>query len=669
MFAPCARGFHARWPIFFLLSDTVASTRRCPACAAAIPAGVLTCPACGADAPTEIAADGTVPFGLPAEGLVAHRAALQDAIGESFEVRRLLGRGGFGEVWEAYDLRLGRAVAVKVLREELSASVSFRERFRRETRAVAKLRHPGIVPVYHVGEEGGLVYFIMPLVEGVTLKAALEQEGRLSAAEAVRILTEASDALREAHRRGIVHRDLKPENVMLEGAERRVLLMDFGIAQSDEGDQELTGAGLVLGSREYMSPEQAMGARQLDGRSDIYSLGVVGYRMLAGKLPFAAETAREFLAHHAITPPEPLDSVATVPRGLSEAVMRCLEKRPGDRWQTTDELLAALRPTVRYASSPAIPGLPVEAVTTAPSAPPKVPAAAKGRRAAVAVGAVVMASAALVWFVARWSDLRRWEATAAMVGSVYGQVTDSLRALTPAFRNGSLTATEYLAAVAALHEAAEARVAGTFGPVLDDLSPWPPSLRADVEGALHAASAAALPGGELTVQSAGVAGCVMRREPIALVLEDSTAGDNCWWSVSPPPPVALPVEYALSFRVPQDLPRDAGVGLAWCRAAAECRVVFVWSRGRVESAEYHPGVGLRRRQLGVQLPPLTGLQHLRVRAEDARVRVWLGDALVLDRPPREETRVLGEAGALRVVVQNAAIALAPGALQVVGGRP
>jgi len=653
------------------VSPPTTPLRRCPSCGTAIACGVLACPGCGADAPTEIAAAGTIAFALPGGGQEGRRDAVQAALGESFEVRRLLGRGGFGEVWETFDLRLGRAVAVKVLREDLAASATFRERFRRETRAVAKMRHPGIVPVYHVGEDEGLVYFIMPLVEGVTLKTALEQEGRLATAEAVRILTEASDALREAHRRGIVHRDLKPENVMLEGPERRVLLMDFGIAQSEEGDRELTGAGLVLGSPDYMSPEQAMGSRQLDGRSDIYSLGVVGYRMLAGRLPFTAQTAREALAHHVTTPPEPLEAVAEVPGGVASAVMRCLAKRPEERFQTTDELLAALRPTVRYASTPAMPAPAVHETTPLAVTPaiPVAPVPPRRARRRLLAAVVVAGALAGVWLASRWSERRRWDGAAASVEAVFRQVTDSLRVLAAAFDGGSITAPEYLAASNDVQQVAETRITQSFGGILDDPEVMPSVPRSRVEEAMRRAWAAALPGGALAVQGAGAAGCITREEAGALVLEDSSAGDNCWWTMAASPAMVPPIEYVLSFRVPTELRRDAGAGLAWCPAADACRVIFTWSQGRVESADFQPGVGLRRRLISERLPPISGPQHLRVRVDRDSVRAWLGDALVLRHASAGEAHTLAQAGSLRVVVQNAAIAVRPEPLVVVGMRP
>ena len=649
---------------------TTTPLRHCTACAAAIPSGALACPQCGADAPTEIALDAAPPSGARAtNALEANRAALQHALGAAFEVRRLVGRGGFGEVWEVYDTRLARAVAVKVLRPELAASAAFRERFRREARAVAQLRHPGIVPIYHVGEAQGLVYFIMPLVEGVTLKAALEQEGRLSAGEAIRILAEASGALREAHRRGIVHRDLKPENFMLEGSERHVVLMDFGIAQFEDPDRELTGVGLVLGSPEYMSPEQATGTRQLDGRSDIYSLGMVGYRMLAGKLPFASASAREALAHHVHTSPEPLANFAAVPQGLSDAVMRCLAKQPGERWQSADELLAALGPNA-----------PRELAVAAVASPPVgVPAATQARAsshtrrrrvAVLGVPLTLLVLGAGGWLALRWRDLRGWERTAVAVTVAYRQATDSLRVLAAAFRRGAVSGAEYLAAQEALQSTVDQRIAATFGPILDDLSRWPDALRRDVEDVLRETVAATLPGGALALQASGAAGCVMERGPNVVALQDSASGSNCWWSVASAPPVGEPVEYVLAFRVPSKPAADAGIGLAWCRTATECRVIFLWSRGRVEWAAYRPGGGLSHRQLGARLPPLVGLHHLRVRIEEARARVWLDDAVVLEHAGRNEARLLTEAGVLRVVAQNAAIELVgPGALRVVGSRP
>jgi len=638
--------------------------RLCLTCQAAIPVGSLACPECGADAPTEVGAEERLrPLWVRVGPLEARSVTVQRALGEGFKARRLLGAGGFGEVWEAFDVRLQRSVAVKVLRPELADSPSFRERFAHEARAVAKLRHPGIVPIYHVGEGEGLVYFIMPLLEGKTLRAALEEEGPLDPEEAIRLLAEAALALREAHQRGIVHRDLKPENVMLEGPERRLVLMDFGIAQSEDIGQGDTSAGLVLGSPEYMSPEQAKGTR-LDSRSDIYSLGVVGYRMLAGRLPFEGETAREVLAHHILTPPEPLASVAPVPQALADAVMRCLAKQPEDRWQTADELLVTLgvdpQPTqtsLRRSSGLTRAGLRV-------AWRPRV------RRLVFAGVAGLIVLALVAWAGARVSRLRRWERMAVAVTTRYHAVTDSLRALTDAFRAGSLTGAQAVQAQQAAQASADAAIDSAYGPILDDLSGWPEALRSGVEDALQNTIAATLVSDSLGPQASGTLGCVLEHGAASLTLRDRAAAENCWWSVTDASPILAPVEYAFDVRVIPGAAAADGFGLAWCAASAECRVLFFWLHNRAEWATYRPGAGLSDRITSAAHPPQAGGHRLRVRVERDRWRVWLDDAVVFDRSSSADAARLARASDLRLVVQNSALELrGPGSPQVVGVRP
>jgi predicted Ser/Thr protein kinase len=685
--SPAVLGRHTRFGF-----EITTSPRPCTVCMRPVPGGELFCPACGADAPTEVALrpDAAARAAASQGEWMELQGELQQALGPAFEVRRLLGRGGFGEVWEAYDLQLGRSVAVKVLRPELATSRAFRQRFHREARAVARMRHSGIVPIYHIGEAQGLMYFIMPLVEGVTLKMALDQAGRLSAEEATRILAEASEALREAHRRGIVHRDLKPENFMLEGPERRVLLMDFGIAQSEDVDRELTGGGLVLGSPEYMSPEQATGSRQLDARSDIYSLGVVGYRMLAGRLPFIADTAREILTQHVMTPPEPLADCAPVPPPLSDAVMRCLAKDPVDRFQSVDELLAALpgdaatRGGRVVVASPPL-GL---AVAPAPSVPARRPAR---RRWTLVLGFLVVAAAvaAAGWLATRWNTLRRREAAALAAATSYREATsyqaaalgvvtsyeraaDSLRVMADRFRRGALTGVQYRAAELALHREVESSVEARYGSVLNDLAAWPGDLRQHVRTALRGTWDATLPSSVLGLRESATAGCTMERRESVVVLRDGASGTNCWWSAAPAaavPAYAAPVEYSLSYQVSGSRSADAGLGLAWCGTTGRCRVLWLWLEGRIEWASHATGGGLAALQLGPRLRLAPGPHHLRVRLEGGGLRVWQDGRPVLARSRGEAAATLRQPDALRVIVQNTAIALSGSeAMTVVGMR-
>jgi serine/threonine-protein kinase len=272
---------------------------------------------------------------------------LESALGDDYRVERMIGQGGFGRVYAARDVRLGRAVAIKVIRPDLAGARAFVDRFRSEGTALAKFRHPGIVPIYDIREYEGLIYYVMPLIEGETVRAKLEKRGRLAPKETQRILIELCDCLAATHRGGIVHRDIKPDNVILEGAALgKALLMDFGIAKTVRELEESTG-GVLMGTPTYMSPEQVSGDTPLDHRSDIYSVGVMAYHMLTGRPPFQGNTAHAVLAGHVADRPEPIRRInPSVPRDLAEAVERCLEKRPEDRFQSASELSTALQGVV-----------------------------------------------------------------------------------------------------------------------------------------------------------------------------------------------------------------------------------------------------------------------------------------------------------------------------------
>ncbi|HKA57105.1 MAG TPA: protein kinase [Gemmatimonadales bacterium] len=272
---------------------------------------------------------------------------LGQALGSSFTLEGEIGRGGMGVVYHARDERLKRKVAVKVLPPELAFREEIRTRFLREAETAARLSHPHIVPIHSVGEgPDGLVYFVMAYVDGESLAARLKRRERLPAEEARRIMMETADALGAGHALGIIHRDVKPDNILLEGSRGRTVLTDFGIAKaltSTTGPGTLTATGVAIGTPHYMSPEQAAGDREIDGRSDIYSLGVVGYQMLAGELPFSAPTVPGLLLKQ-ITEQAPnlKDRTPTCPDDLASCVMRSLEKEPEARWPTADALRRAL---------------------------------------------------------------------------------------------------------------------------------------------------------------------------------------------------------------------------------------------------------------------------------------------------------------------------------------
>jgi len=271
------------------------------------------------------------------------RRRLQGAVGDAYRIGRLVGRGGFAEVFEAEDPRLGRSVAIKALRPDLVVSQELVTRFQREARAMAGLRHPHVMEVYTVGEADGVAYFVMPLISGESLAGRLEREGRLPVDEATRILLQAAGALDAAHRSGTVHRDIKPDNILLEGPEARVVITDFGIAKAlTTQNVGLTGTGMFMGTPRYASPEQAVGD-EVDHRSDIYSLGVVAFQMIAGRPPFEARTAQALVAQHLTEEAPPLWTLRPdCPEGLAHVVQRCLSKDPGDRWGSLADLVAAV---------------------------------------------------------------------------------------------------------------------------------------------------------------------------------------------------------------------------------------------------------------------------------------------------------------------------------------
>src|SRR5258706_7451998 len=278
---------------------------------------------------------------------------LSQALGSSSMLAGEIGGGGMAVVYHAGEERLKRAVAVRVLPPELASREKIRMRFLGEAETAARLSHPHIVPIHSVGEgPEGLVYFVMAYVDGESLAARLKRRERLPPEEARRILMETADALGAGHALGIIHRDVKPDNILLEGSRGRNVLTDFGIAKaltSTTGPGTLTATGVAIRTPHYISPEQAAGDREIDGRCGIYSLGVVGYQMLAGELPFSAPTVPGLLLKQ-ITEQAPYlkDKAPTCPDDLAACVMRSLEKEPEARWPTAD----ALRRTLESRSAP-----------------------------------------------------------------------------------------------------------------------------------------------------------------------------------------------------------------------------------------------------------------------------------------------------------------------------
>jgi serine/threonine-protein kinase len=262
-----------------------------------------------------------------------------------YELDNEIGRGGMGVVYRARDKRLKRHIAIKVLPPELAFQSAIKTRFLREAETAAQLSHPNIVPIYSVDETEGLVYFVMAYVSGDNLAKRLHDSGVLPVEDCRRITREVADALAYAHERGVVHRDIKPDNILLDAGTGRTMVTDFGIARAaSEGDAgRLTATGMAIGTPAYMSPEQAAGDRQIDGRSDLYSLGIVTYQMLVGEPPFVANSTPAMLVKHISERPTPVTQRRSdVPVDLSRAVMMCLEKDPENRFPSAGALVTAL---------------------------------------------------------------------------------------------------------------------------------------------------------------------------------------------------------------------------------------------------------------------------------------------------------------------------------------
>ncbi len=337
----------------------------CPRCGADAPDDASSCPSCGSSLAATIAAQAI------ATGEVSELDVVRQALSADYDVRAEIGRGGMAVVYRAVERQLGREVAVKVLPFSLVSDPEFVERFDREARTAAQLEHPNVVPIYRVGRQGRVIYFVMKYLRGESLASLIKERGKLPLAHIRRLLAEVGEALGYAARRGVVHRDIKPENIMFD-EHGHAVVTDFGIAKVTTG-RNLTGTGFSIGTPHYMSPEQAR-AQPIDGRSDIYSLGVVAYQCLVGRVPYDGEDAYTIGYQHIMAPiPEP-ELTTQEERELFAIVRRMLAKDPDERVQNGGDL-------VRVVAGESVPARTSEATKTEvpQAALATVPIAAGGR--------------------------------------------------------------------------------------------------------------------------------------------------------------------------------------------------------------------------------------------------------------------------------------------------
>jgi serine/threonine-protein kinase len=301
----------------------------------------------------------------------------------NFTILSEIGRGGMAVVYEARQINLDRIVALKILPQQLTLDASYVARFHQEARSAARLEHPHIVPIYEEGALDGVHYIAMKYIRGGTLKGLIEREGALQVSHAARILAQIGTALDYAHRQGMIHRDVKPSNILL-SEEGWAYLTDFGLARGTDGAPGLTIAGTVMGTPEYMSPEQAQGLDTVGPPTDVYALGVVLYELLTGRFPFSADTPMGMLAARIVHTPIPIGDVRSdLPSAVEDVVMRALARSPEARFASAGAMIAALQQATGISGSllsnePTTPvtGVPITGATirVAPAPPPTPPA-------------------------------------------------------------------------------------------------------------------------------------------------------------------------------------------------------------------------------------------------------------------------------------------------------
>ncbi len=357
------------------MSADAGSTMECLKCHTPLPDGSKFCYACGAD----VTGGGTL--GASTSGTEALMQRLQRLVEGKYKIERMVGKGGMGAVFLAHDLTLEREVAIKVLPPDISMDEQIVKRFQQEAKTSAKLDHTNIIPIYRVESEGGLNYFVMKYIAGTSLEDVLDQKQPLTIDYIQRVLWEGACALGHAHQRGVVHRDVKPANIMFDH-DGRVMLTDFGISKALQAASGFTGTGMIIGTPHYMAPEQAKGAT-VDGRADEYSLGVVGYRMITGELPYTGDSVHTILYKHIFEEvPSAAAKRSDAPQFLTAAISRSLSKEPDQRFATMEEFATAVWPEQPVAaprksgSAPKAPRRPPPARKAAADAPTEVTNAA-----------------------------------------------------------------------------------------------------------------------------------------------------------------------------------------------------------------------------------------------------------------------------------------------------
>ncbi|MCZ6918247.1 MAG: protein kinase [Gemmatimonadetes bacterium] len=368
----------------------------CRNCATPLPDGYRFCPACGTDSSDP----SSLPQADPGTSLSQLFQRLKVAVSDRYELHRTLGHGGMGAVFLATERKLDRLVAIKVLPPGLSMDEHVLARFQREARTAANLDHPNIIPIYSVEDEGDLHYFVMRYVAGHGLDEDL-RAGPMPIEQCQRILWAAAGALGHAHQRGVVHRDVKPANIMIDG-EGRPVLADFGISKAQGASTQFTATGQVIGTPTYMSPEQARG-QPVDGRSDQYSLAMVAYRMLAGRLPFEDDSVHTVLYKHVFEDPPPLQRFRPeTPAFLVQAIHRALRKEPDSRFPTMGEFAVAVWPDNPVTPTPGSGNIAIRSSAASDAKTELTPLSTttiRKKRMLGAGGAIaVMGIAGLLWF-------------------------------------------------------------------------------------------------------------------------------------------------------------------------------------------------------------------------------------------------------------------------------